>query len=101
MSFQSVIENFFTHNLFIISSDISSISIPIPGMRIGYWSFRNSSLSSVSNKRWAPMSEERLQRKAVRMWLQKMGFYEEWEEIPKDAVTGETVNRFSEKDVAN
>jgi hypothetical protein len=29
-----------------------------------------------------------------------MGFYEEWEEIPKDAVTGETVNRSPDEDVA-
>ena len=56
-------------------------------------------LQQIKDRLW-PMSGERLQRKAVRMWLQQMGFYEEWEEIPKDAVTGESVNRTSDKDVA-
>ena len=56
-------------------------------------------LQQIKDRLW-PMSGERLQRKAVRMWLQKMGFYEEWEEIPKDAVTGETVNRSPDEDVA-
>jgi len=56
-------------------------------------------LRQIKDMLW-PMSGERLQRKAVRMWLQQMGFYEEWEEIPKDAVTGETVNRSPDEDVA-
>ena len=56
-------------------------------------------LQQIKDRLW-PMSGERLQRKAVRMWLQQMGVYEEWEEIPEDAVTGETVNRSQDKDVA-
>lgn len=56
-------------------------------------------LQQIKDRLW-PMSGERLQRKAVRMWLQQMGVYEEWEEIPKDAVTGKTVNRSPDKDVA-
>jgi transposase InsO family protein len=56
-------------------------------------------LQQIKDRLW-PMSGERLQRKAVRMWLQQMGFYEEWEEIPEDAVTGETVNRSPDKNVA-
>lgn len=56
-------------------------------------------LQQIKDRLW-PMSGERLQRKAVRMWLQQMGFYEEWEEIPEDAATGETVNRSPDEDVA-
>lgn len=56
-------------------------------------------LQQIKDRLW-PMSGERLQRKAVRMWLQQMGVYEEWEEIPKDAVTGKTVNRSPDEDVA-
>jgi hypothetical protein len=56
-------------------------------------------LQHIKDRLW-PMSGERLQRKAVRMWLQQMGVYEEWEEIPEDAVTGESVNRSSDKNVA-
>lgn len=56
-------------------------------------------LQQIKDMLW-PMSGERLQRKAVRMWLQKMGVYEEWIEIPKGAKAIQDVNRSSNKNVA-
>jgi transposase InsO family protein len=49
-------------------------------------------------QRW--LTGERLQRKAVRLLLEKWGLYEEWEEIPEDARTDDSVNRSSDDDVA-
>lgn len=53
-------------------------------------------LRQIKERLW-PMTGERLQRKAVRMWLEQMGVYEEWTEVPRDA---KTVNRSIDSNVA-